>query len=98
MPLTFHIAHVESRLAILRESELCSSTRSRGMKRCCMSSKIVLITGCSTGIGHDLARRLTLANYAVIATARHPETLTDLQVALKLPLDVTDSASVASAT
>jgi NAD(P)-dependent dehydrogenase (short-subunit alcohol dehydrogenase family) len=63
-----------------------------------MSSKTVLITGCSTGIGHDLARRLTLANYTVIATARHSETLTDLPVALKLPLDVTDSASVASAT
>jgi NADP-dependent 3-hydroxy acid dehydrogenase YdfG len=63
-----------------------------------MSSKTVLITGCSTGIGHDLARRLTLANYTVIATARHPEMLADLQVALKLPLDVTDSASVASAT
>lgn len=63
-----------------------------------MSSKTVLITGCSTGIGHDLARRLTLANYTVIATARHPETLADLQVALKLPLDVTNSASIASAT
>ena len=63
-----------------------------------MSSKTVLITGCSTGIGHDLARRLTLADYTVIATARHPETLTDLQVALKLPLDVTNSASIASAT
>jgi NADP-dependent 3-hydroxy acid dehydrogenase YdfG len=63
-----------------------------------MSSKIVLITGCSTGIGHELARRLTLANYMVVATARHPETLTDLPVALKLPLDVTDPTSIASAT
>ena len=63
-----------------------------------MSSKTVLITGCSTGIGHDLARRLTLANYTVIATARHPETLADLRVALKLPLDVTDPTSIASAT
>jgi NADP-dependent 3-hydroxy acid dehydrogenase YdfG len=63
-----------------------------------MSSKTVLITGCSTGIGHDLARRLTLANYTVIATARHPERLSDLRVALKLPLDVTDPTSIASAT
>ena len=63
-----------------------------------MSSKMVLITGCSTGIGHDLARRLTLANYTVIATARHPEQLSDLPVALKLPLDVTNPTSVASAT
>jgi len=59
---------------------------------------MVLITGCSTGIGHDLARRLTLANYTVIATARHPEQLSDLPVALQLPLDVTDPTSVTNAT
>src|SRR6266704_546803 len=63
-----------------------------------MPSKIVLITGCSTGIGHDLARRLARANYTVVATARHPERLSDLDVAVKLPLDVTDSTAVASAT
>jgi NAD(P)-dependent dehydrogenase (short-subunit alcohol dehydrogenase family) len=63
-----------------------------------MPAKTVLITGCSTGIGHDLARRLARAGYAVIATARRPETLADLPVALRLPLDVTDAASVASAT
>ena len=63
-----------------------------------MLSKIVLITGCSTGIGHDLARRLTRANYTVIATGRHTERLSDLHVALQLPLDVTDPTSVASAT
>ena len=63
-----------------------------------MPSKIVLITGCSTGIGHDLARRLARANYTVIATARHPGRLSDLHVALQLPLDVTDPTSVASAT
>jgi NAD(P)-dependent dehydrogenase (short-subunit alcohol dehydrogenase family) len=63
-----------------------------------MPSKIVLITGCSTGIGQDLARRLALAGYTVIASARRPETLADLPVALALPLDVTDAASVAGAT
>jgi NADP-dependent 3-hydroxy acid dehydrogenase YdfG len=63
-----------------------------------MSSKIVLITGCSTGIGHDLAQRLARANYTVIATARHPERLSDLRVTLQLPLDVTDPSSIASAT
>jgi NADP-dependent 3-hydroxy acid dehydrogenase YdfG len=41
---------------------------------------------------------LAQANYTVIATARHPETLADLPVALKLALDVTDPASIASAT
>ncbi len=63
-----------------------------------MPSKIVLITGCSTGIGQDLARRLALAGHTVIASARRPETLADLPVALKLPLDVTDAASIAGAT
>ncbi|HEX8036429.1 MAG TPA: SDR family oxidoreductase [Ktedonobacterales bacterium] len=63
-----------------------------------MTPKTILITGCSTGIGHDLARRLAMAGYTVIATARHPETLHDLPVALALPLDVTDPASVVSAT
>jgi NAD(P)-dependent dehydrogenase (short-subunit alcohol dehydrogenase family) len=62
-----------------------------------MPSNIVFITGCSTGIGQDLARRLALADYTVVATARHPETLADLPAALKLALDVTDAASVAGA-
>ncbi len=62
-----------------------------------MVGKVVLITGCSTGIGQDLAQRLTQAGYIVVATARRVETLTDLPAALKLPLDVTDPASVASA-
>lgn len=60
-------------------------------------SKVVLITGCSTGIGRDLAMRLSASGYTVIATARKPETLTSLQVALKLPLDVTQADSVRSA-
>ncbi len=62
-----------------------------------MSSKIILITGCSTGIGRDLAQRLARANYTVVATARNPEMLRDLPVALQLPLDVTDPNSIASA-
>jgi NADP-dependent 3-hydroxy acid dehydrogenase YdfG len=63
-----------------------------------MPSKIILITGCSTGIGHDLAQRLARANYTVIATARHPARLSDLHVALQLPLDVTDPTSITNAT
>ncbi|HEY3340605.1 MAG TPA: SDR family oxidoreductase, partial [Anaerolineae bacterium] len=62
-----------------------------------MTAKTVLITGCSTGIGQDLARRLAQADYTVIATARHPETLADLPATLKLVLDVTDPASIANA-
>ena len=63
-----------------------------------MPTRTVLITGCSTGIGRDLAQRLAHAGYTVIATARHPEALADLPVALALPLDVTDPASVDTAT
>jgi NAD(P)-dependent dehydrogenase (short-subunit alcohol dehydrogenase family) len=63
-----------------------------------MSSKVVLITGCSTGIGRDLAQRLARAKYTVAATARHPESLSGLPVALQLPLDVTDQVSIESAT
>lgn len=57
-------------------------------------SKVVLITGCSTGIGCDLAQRLTQAGYTVVATARNVRALDDLSVALKLPLDVSKQDSV----
>ena len=54
-----------------------------------------LITGCSTGIGRATAIELTKRGYEVIATARRPETLEDLDVAERLRLDVDDDASVA---
>jgi NAD(P)-dependent dehydrogenase (short-subunit alcohol dehydrogenase family) len=60
-------------------------------------SQVVLITGCSTGIGHNLAQRLAQAGYQVVATARKPETLDDLPVALKLPLDVTQPETIQQA-
>ena len=60
-------------------------------------SKVVLITGCSTGIGRDLAVRLSESGHSVVATARDPGTLSTLKAALKLPLDVTKTDSVRSA-
>ena len=57
-------------------------------------SKVVLITGCSTGIGCHLAQRLAQVGYTVVATARKVETLDNLTVALKLQLDVTQTDSV----
>lgn len=57
-------------------------------------SRVALITGCSSGIGRDLATRMTEAGYSVIATARQVETLADLDCAMKLRLDVTDEYSV----
>src|SRR3989304_1558603 len=60
-------------------------------------NKVVLITGCSTGIGRDLAQRLSQSGYIVVATARNVETMDGLVAALKLPLDVTDPESIQNA-
>lgn len=57
-------------------------------------SKVVLITGCSTGIGRNLAQRLSQSGYTVVATARRIETLDDVPAVLKLPLDVTHPDSI----
>ncbi len=46
-----------------------------------------LITGCSTGIGRATAVELTERGYEIVATARRPETLDDLDVAARLQLD-----------
>jgi short-subunit dehydrogenase len=60
-------------------------------------TKRALITGCSTGIGRATAIELTARGYDVVATARKPKTLDDLKVALTLPLDVDDQASIIAA-
>ena len=56
-----------------------------------------LITGCSTGIGRATAIELTTRGYDVVATARRPETIADLEVAERLALDVTSAVSVEAA-
>jgi NAD(P)-dependent dehydrogenase (short-subunit alcohol dehydrogenase family) len=56
-----------------------------------------LVTGCSTGIGRATAVELTKRGFDVVATARRPETLKDLDVAATLALDVDSDESVAAA-
>jgi NADP-dependent 3-hydroxy acid dehydrogenase YdfG len=63
------------------------------------ASKAVLITGCSSGIGHATAERLNEDGWKVYATARRPETIADLKKkgCETLALDVTDEASMSTA-
>jgi NAD(P)-dependent dehydrogenase (short-subunit alcohol dehydrogenase family) len=61
--------------------------------------KVVLITGCSTGIGQATAERLVAAGYTVYATARQQTALAGLagKGCRTLSLDVTDEDSMSQA-
>lgn len=61
-----------------------------------------LITGCSTGIGREIARAALESGHSVVVTARRTETITDLvdefgDRAVAVALDVTDKEQIAAA-
>lgn len=60
------------------------------------SSQVVLVTGCSTGIGRALARELHARGHHVYASARKVDVLADLAAEgiATLTLDVNDPASI----
>jgi len=63
--------------------------------------RVWFITGCSTGIGRELAKAVLAKGYRCVVTARDPKSVGDIAAsggdnALVLQLDVTDSAEVAS--
>jgi NAD(P)-dependent dehydrogenase (short-subunit alcohol dehydrogenase family) len=62
-------------------------------------SRAVLITGCSSGIGHATAERLARGGKRVYATARRPDAIADLAESgcELLALDVTDEDSMRAA-
>jgi NAD(P)-dependent dehydrogenase (short-subunit alcohol dehydrogenase family) len=63
------------------------------------TSKAVIVTGCSSGIGRATAERLAARGWTVYATARRPESIADLQAAgcKTLALDVNSEESMQAA-
>lgn len=63
-----------------------------------MTGKTILITGCSTGIGHHCAHGMKARGWRVLATARKDEDLKRLKAEglESLPLDYRDEASIAA--
>ena len=65
-----------------------------------MNQKTVMITGCSSGIGHCVAHGLKARGYRVLATARKPDDLKGLQNAglevIELHLDKPESVRAAA--
>ena len=67
------------------------------MKHQPASSKVVLITGASSGIGKCTADYLATRGYTVYGTSRHPESCPGIKNGFMIKMDVRDTASVKSA-
>lgn len=55
-----------------------------------MKNQVVLVTGCSSGVGRELCMELKARGYQVIASARDLNKIEDLDADMNLKLDVTD--------
>lgn len=62
-----------------------------------MNKQVVLITGCSSGVGRNLCIALKKRGYLVIASARNLEKIKDLDTDMKVAIDVTDNISIKKA-
>ena len=60
-------------------------------------NKVILITGCSTGLGRGLCEKLSKNDYTVIASARNLDKLSNLPSSMKVKIDVTDKNSIKDA-
>ena len=65
----------------------------------CLEKQVVLVTGCSTGIGRALSRELRARGHRPFATARRLESIADLasEGIDTVQLDVKDAASIGAA-
>lgn len=58
---------------------------------------VVLVTGANSGIGRAVTENLYRRGYVVVATARHLQTLADVECSERLSLDVANEESVQTA-
>ncbi len=68
--------------------------RGRRLAAVASAKPVVLVTGCSTGIGREAVGHLRKAGFLVVATARSPEAIADLEAPGEVEcrrLDVTDA-------
>lgn len=57
-------------------------------------NRVILITGCSSGLGYYLCEKLSKNGDIVIASARNIEKLKNVSASMKLQIDVTDNSSI----
>jgi NAD(P)-dependent dehydrogenase (short-subunit alcohol dehydrogenase family) len=78
----------------------CSELSTQATTQPAAQAPVWFITGCSTGLGLELARQAIARGYRTVVTARTPAALQELEVndnVLVLRLDVTQSFCVAAA-